>query len=246
MTQPDLLSRYQRAQTLMQGIYSKDIAYNTTLYPHWIGDTDSFWYQQHSAQGHCFQRVDGASQTHTEAFDHQALARALSSASGETFAADQLPISELDLSAAPASVGFTAQGKRWQYSAAQDSCAELPSLPPNWALSPDGRKALFVREHNLWLQDIATGEERALTHDGEAFYRYASTPSVYGRQEFITLEALWTPNGSLPKCLILGTLPLPRPWWNTCPPTAACDPPSATPNDAWPLPATNRLSNTGF
>jgi dipeptidyl-peptidase-4 len=194
MTQPDLLSRYQRAQTLMQGIYSKDIAYNTTLYPHWIGDTDSFWYQQHSAQGHCFQRVDGASQTHTEAFDHQALARALSSASGETFAADQLPISELDLSAAPASVGFTAQGKRWQYSAAQDSCAELPSLPPNWALSPDGRKALFVREHNLWLQDIATGEERALTHDGEAFYRYASTPSVYGRQEFITLEALWSPD----------------------------------------------------
>ena len=194
MTQHDIHSRYQRAQTLMQGIFSKDIAYNTTLYPHWIGESDSFWYQQHSAQGHCFQRVDAVSQTHAEAFDHEILARALSAAIGETMAADQLPLSELDLSEAPASLSFNALGKRWTYSAAKDRCTELPGLPPHWSPSPDGCKALFVRDHNLWMQDIATGQEQALTQDGEIFYRYASTPTVYGRQEAFTLEALWSPD----------------------------------------------------
>ncbi|MCP4573976.1 MAG: prolyl oligopeptidase family serine peptidase [bacterium] len=32
--------------------------------------------------------------------------------------------------------------------------------------SPDGRRAVFVRDHNLWLRDLATGGESALSADG--------------------------------------------------------------------------------
>ena len=34
--------------------------------------------------------------------------------------------------------------------------------------SPDGRWAVVRKEHNLWLREIATGKERALTTDGQA------------------------------------------------------------------------------
>jgi len=32
--------------------------------------------------------------------------------------------------------------------------------------APDGRQAVFVRDHNLWLRDLATGLERPLSYDG--------------------------------------------------------------------------------
>ena len=41
----EMLSRYQRAQSLMQGIFTKDIALNSTVFPIWIGDSDCFWKQ---------------------------------------------------------------------------------------------------------------------------------------------------------------------------------------------------------
>src|SRR3979411_1030162 len=45
-------------------------------------------------------------------------------------------------------------------------------------LSPDGRSAAFVREHNVWLRDTASGQERQLTTDGVEGYEYGSV--AYG------------------------------------------------------------------
>ena len=42
----DIEARYQRAQALEQGINTKKVAFNTTLYPNWIEDTDNFWYKR--------------------------------------------------------------------------------------------------------------------------------------------------------------------------------------------------------
>jgi dipeptidyl-peptidase-4 len=40
--------------------------------------------------------------------------------------------------------------------------------------SPDGRRVAFVRDHDLWVRDVATGAEVALTHDGEESRPYAT------------------------------------------------------------------------
>ena len=50
----DMLDRYQRAQHLNQGIYSKCVARNTTLFPIWIGDSDCFWYERELKEGKNF------------------------------------------------------------------------------------------------------------------------------------------------------------------------------------------------
>src|SRR6185437_8447132 len=47
--------------------------------------------------------------------------------------------------------------------------------PPE-ALSPDGTKAAFIRDWNLWMRDVPTGREIQLTHDGVKDFGYATAP----------------------------------------------------------------------
>ena len=48
------------------------------------------------------------------------------------------------------------------------------------SLSPDGRFTAFVRDHDVWLRTLASGEERALTEDGEPYCDYAGSPEGSG------------------------------------------------------------------
>ena len=48
------------------------------------------------------------------------------------------------------------------------------------SVSPDGRSEVFVRDHDVWLRTLASGEERALTSDGEPYWDYAGTPEGDG------------------------------------------------------------------
>ncbi|MBS1663854.1 MAG: DPP IV N-terminal domain-containing protein [Bacteroidetes bacterium] len=41
-------------------------------------------------------------------------------------------------------------------------------------LSPDGKKAIFIRNYNLWVKNVATGAETQLTTDGVKDYGYAT------------------------------------------------------------------------
>ncbi len=45
-------------------------------------------------------------------------------------------------------------------------------------VSPDGTRAVFVRDFDLWLRELASGEERRLTHDGEAYFAYGKLPDL--------------------------------------------------------------------
>ena len=200
MTTEDIKKRYERAQALEQGI--PRVAFNTTLYPHWAGESDIFWYVRDkktgqgadAAFGKEYRIVDAAAGQNKLAFDHECLALALNTASGHSVNAACLPLSDLDFEGNLQQFCFTAFRKRWRYDAKHQVCREMSANPESWKFSPDGKKALFSRDYNLWVKDIASGEERALTQDGERFNVYAGTATVYGRQEAVSLEALWSPD----------------------------------------------------
>ena len=74
-------------------------------------------------------------------------------------------------------------------------------------VSPDGTKTVFVRDHNLWLRDVGSGEERPLTEDGTEDFAYAGdrfgSPSVNGlwspdSQQFFTYQLDQRQTQSLP------------------------------------------------
>jgi dipeptidyl aminopeptidase/acylaminoacyl peptidase len=48
------------------------------------------------------------------------------------------------------------------------------SIASNEDVSPDGKKAVFIKDYNLWVRDLASGQETQLTTDGVKDFGYAT------------------------------------------------------------------------
>ncbi|GAB2812035.1 S9 family peptidase [Ferruginibacter profundus] len=59
-------------------------------------------------------------------------------------------------------------------------------------LSPDGKKAAFIRNWNLWVRDVATKQETQLTTDGIKDYGYATDNAGWKHSDRAIL--LWSPD----------------------------------------------------
>ncbi len=107
------------------------------------------------------------------AFDHEKLAAALSSA-GLPADGSHLPIHGFEISPDRATLSFDAASKHWSCDLQGGRCAEAPARDAGEAPSPDGQRAVFVRDYNLWVRNLATGKELQLTTDGVKDFGYAT------------------------------------------------------------------------
>jgi dipeptidyl-peptidase-4 len=62
----------------------------------------------------------------------------------------------------------------------------------NDVLSPDGKRAVFIRDWNLWTRDVASGKETALTTDGVKDFGYATDNA--GWQHSDRPIVMWSPD----------------------------------------------------
>ncbi|HYT23520.1 MAG TPA: S9 family peptidase [Candidatus Polarisedimenticolia bacterium] len=63
-------------------------------------------------------------------------------------------------------------------------------------ISPDGRNASFVRDHNVWLVNLADGKERAVTQGGTEEIRKGELDWVYPEELDIKTAYWWAPDSS--------------------------------------------------
>src|SRR6266513_588401 len=63
-------------------------------------------------------------------------------------------------------------------------------------VSPDGRNVSFVRDHNLWLVNLAEGKERAVTEGGTEEIRKGELDWVYPEELDIKTAYWWSPDSS--------------------------------------------------
>jgi dipeptidyl-peptidase-4 len=63
-------------------------------------------------------------------------------------------------------------------------------------LSPDGRRVAFVRDNDLWVSDLASGEERRLTSDGSETIINGTTDWVYEEELGLRDAFRWSPDGT--------------------------------------------------
>lgn len=197
-------SRYRQAQSLMQGIFTDNVVFNDTIYPIWIGDSDCFWYERiikigqgDAAQfGKVYRLVNANAATNQPAFDHEALASALAHESSQVVNPSKLPINDVEITIQPLTISFTAFDKRWKFSSDTNTCVEILSIPDEWLLSPDGKHAAFIRDKNIWVHDLASGEDRAVTHDGREDYCYGAVSSAWGSafDQSASPQAQWSPD----------------------------------------------------
>ncbi len=62
--------------------------------------------------------------------------------------------------------------------------------------SPDGSKVAFIRENNIFIKDLNTGEEKQITTDGEdRKIIYGTTDWVYEEEFGFTKAFFWSPDG---------------------------------------------------
>ena len=198
-TTSNLEAAYQRAMLFQHASTDiNKIALNTTLIPHWIDDTDCFWYRRLTKTGVQFRLVNARETSNQEAFDHQALAEALSDVSQQEISSNNLPITQVKITLAPCQVSFIAFDPTYCFDDDTQQCqaieTELNPLFRERLISPDGKKIAFTRDYNLWVEDIETGEEWELTSDGEEHYSYASAPILWGASLHADLEAAWSPD----------------------------------------------------
>ena len=62
----------------------------------------------------------------------------------------------------------------------------------NAVTSPDGKRAAFIKDNNLWVRDVATNRERALTTDGVKDFGYATDNAGWASSDRAIL--LWSPD----------------------------------------------------
>ncbi|HKJ01212.1 MAG TPA: DPP IV N-terminal domain-containing protein, partial [Longimicrobiales bacterium] len=154
-------------------------------------DGDRFWYRNAFSDGFEYVTVDPQRGTRARAFDHAAMARALSAASGRTFAAFALPDSG---EVRADGVDFTVGGRRYRCDLSARACAAVDddALGRNYVVSPDGTRAAFRRDENLWVRDVATGRETQLTTDGIEDYGYATDNAGWTKSDRPVV--LWSPD----------------------------------------------------
>jgi len=171
---------------------------NATVYPHWMGDSRAFWYERTSADGSAVCVVDAATGQGRVAFTLKSVARALGRALSAVVDPEIVILGSLEVEFEPPRARFDAYDKSWTYDYVSGILAAATKTHDrNWVMSPDGRLAAFRRDHNLWVREIETGKERALTTDGTDVYAYADTPlstRVLRSRLGIRAEGLWSPD----------------------------------------------------
>jgi dipeptidyl aminopeptidase/acylaminoacyl peptidase len=188
--------RYGFAQTAM--LADRHVS-NGAVHPFWLDDS-RFWYQRRGEAGLEYCVVDAASGERRIAVTQASLATALARELEAPVDPEQLIVRNPLFDLGQERLTFEAYGETYAFSLTEGSLSRADKRSDlNWIVAPDGGSALVLRDYNLWLRDLATGDERALTTDGTEFCAYGEPPAamrgVRSRSGDATAEALWSPDG---------------------------------------------------
>jgi dipeptidyl aminopeptidase/acylaminoacyl peptidase len=169
------LEDYKRAAGFQTGAQRKQIT-DAHVFTHWIEKTSRFWYRTSTPEGSQFVLVDAAQNTSAPAFDHARLAAGLSAATKQEYKPEKLPFDNFEYTDGGKSITLHIGKNKWVCSLADYKCAPgaEDEKDPYEELSPDGIWAAFVKDYNLYLRNVSTGQTALLTQDGEASWDYAT------------------------------------------------------------------------
>ena len=175
------LDDYNRAYAL-RAKYSDNRVFYHRVDPHWIDGTHSFWYRRNTPEGAKYVLVNADTKARTPLFDETRLAEALTAKGAGKVEANTLDLRDCRANRTADTLRFTYGNNYWVYATRTNSLTRNGHLPRpgrqrHWmevddeksaapAVSPDGRRRAYIKNDNVYIQDIATGKERAVSDDG--------------------------------------------------------------------------------
>ena len=180
---------YNRAYELREKFGAKQVYY-ANVAPQWIDGTHHFWYVRETPEGRIYVVVDADKKSRKELFDHRKLATALSQASGKEVKADALQPQRLRVNRTLDTLHFVLANHRYTYAVKKNQLTDEGALPTppkqkHWmevddekgdapVTSPDGRWSAYIKNDNIYVKELATGKEKALSKDGTLSNYYSS------------------------------------------------------------------------
>jgi dipeptidyl aminopeptidase/acylaminoacyl peptidase len=184
---------YKRAESFLSSNTSS-LVLNTVESEEWL-DNGQLIYRKTVDGGKEFIQAEPQSGVMGRAFDHEQLASSLSDLTDEEYEPLDLPFNNFDFSDNGESITFSFSGNSYTCSLSDYSCETTDAAEGNnynESVSPDGTKAAFIRDYNLWIRDTQTGNETQLTNDGQENYGYATNNAGWTKRDSPVL--LWSPD----------------------------------------------------
>jgi dipeptidyl aminopeptidase/acylaminoacyl peptidase len=181
---------YKKAEQQLSS-YTSKLVTGTVDYPLWSSN-DTLVYRSHTEEGDKFFKVDINSQKKSLAFDHKKLAESLARITDSEVNHDNFPFTQVEFISAN-NIKFSVKAKSYQCDLTHYLC-QLDELSQKSTenLSPDGKRAVFIRDHNLWLRDLITDKESQLTTDGIKDFGYATNNAGWVRRDSPVVT--WAPD----------------------------------------------------
>ncbi len=178
---------YEHAEKFLN--YNTDpLVDGSVVRPNWLSG-DKFWYLTNGEKGSHIILVDPATKRRNIAFEPDKMAEAISTASGKKITAAQLSFPNMSITDDGKYALVRYEAKKWKYNlqngqlvadeTPHDVMANLQVRMGrgggnNSLLSPDGKYIAAIKDHNLWIRNLATREETQLTFDGIKDFGYAT------------------------------------------------------------------------
>jgi len=204
---------YARAERFMS-YNTAPLVFGTVVRPTWLAN-DEFWYRSLTPTGTDLILVDPAKATRVNVLAEPRLATAVKTALGSAADSLRAASTQTSYSADGRRIEVVAGGTRVECDVATVHCetsaavgtgrggrgggrgaggrgagrgaARAPESP-----SPDGKRAVFIRDWNLWMRDVATNRETQLTHDGVKDFGYATDNAGWTSSDRAIV--LWSPD----------------------------------------------------
>jgi dipeptidyl aminopeptidase/acylaminoacyl peptidase len=201
---------YARAERFM-AYNTTPLVFGTVVRPNWLPG-DRFWYRSLTPTGTDLVLVDPARRTRIKPLDDPRLAAAVRPALGDAdslrAASAQTSYSEdgrtIDVSVGGRRVSCDIETARCEAAAGGRANVGGPgrgragrgggrgaARAPE-TLSPDGKRAAFIRDWNLWMRDVETNRETQLTKDGVKDFGYATDNAGWSSSDRAIL--VWSPD----------------------------------------------------
>ena len=177
-------AHYERAEMYLYPNISKRV-YHLEVRPQWMADSSGFWHVTQTREGKRFFLTRLEEKSTHPAFDHQRLAAALGDKLGKQVNASDLPFDRIEF-VYNALISIDIDDKIHYYDLTSQeivSRKEESREEDLKGLSPDGRYQAFIRDYNLFIRNVETGEERQLSSAGRKDMEYASPYGWYDLME---------------------------------------------------------------
>ncbi len=194
---------YTRASARLNDTASTLVDHAVTA-AHTLSD-DRFWYIDTDRGLGTPMLVDPGKATKAVLYDPTRMAAALHAAGLRQADPKKITPTELDLVDKDAAALLTVSGGKYRCTlGAQYTCtvvqppdgnAAAPPTrrnTPDAVVSPDGKRAVFIRDWNLWARDLPAGTEHQLTTDGIKDFGYATDNSGWLHTDRAVV--LWAPD----------------------------------------------------